>query len=70
MGMSYGWWTRRVVLPPAQGGTNRFDYPKGPALPERGWGSGWTCAALSPHMDVRPYERSSLQLSHTNTGWV
>jgi hypothetical protein len=33
-----------------------------------GWGSGWTCFDLSTHMDVRPYERPSLQLSHTNRG--
>jgi hypothetical protein len=64
MAVGRGAWSSRRP----RGGTNRFDYPRGPALPERGWGSGWTCAALSTHMDVRPCERPSLQLSHTNRG--
>jgi hypothetical protein len=33
------------------------------------WG-GWTYDALSPHRDVRPYERPSLQISHTNRGII
>jgi hypothetical protein len=65
MGMSYGWWTRRVVLPPAQGWDKQIRLPQGTSV-ARAWVGQWVdvCCSLSTH--GRPTIRAVLTaaLSH------